>query len=384
MTTIGLSILCVLFWLVVGILPLAGLLYLAYFIVSLPLRRQEQGRFLLQLIESGLKQGRTPEDVVTGISATQERSLGDKFHLLAAHIRSGLRLGQALERVPRLLPPQVTAMLKVGEEIGDIRKVLPACRGLLTDGNSQTRSAMNYLLILALFAIPIPPILTLIANRKIAPKFIEIFNGALGGGAHLPWHNFFRIAFFLACAQIILALLINICAVAYIAGPRSWKWINSAVFPMGDWILFHLPWRKKRMQRDFSSMLALLLDAEVPEYKALQLAAESTGNRLFINKSVRAIADLKSGVPITEAVSRMDDSGEFKWRLKTAVHNHSGFRAALSGWHEALDAKAFQQEQSAAHLVTTFVVLFNGVIVALFLIGSFSLLTMLMNAGTLW
>ena len=42
-------------------------------------------------------------------------------------------------------------------------------------------------------------------------------------------------------------------------------------------MLCRLPWRRKRFQRDFSAMLAVLLDAEVPETEAVGLAAEATG-----------------------------------------------------------------------------------------------------------
>ena len=61
-----------------------------------------------------------------------------------------------------------------------------------------------------------------------------------------------------------------------------------------------------------------------------------------------------------------------------------GFLSALNGWHEALDAKAFQQEQAAAQLTTTALVLFNGFIVACVVIGLFLPLVALIGAATLW
>ena len=75
------------------------------------------------------------------------------------------------------------------------------------------------------------------------------------------------------------------------------------------------------------------------------------------------------------AVRAFDDSGEFQWRLTNATHAHGGFLDALRGWHEALDAKAFQQEEAAAHLITTGVVILNGAFVALIAIAMFGILT---------
>ena len=149
------AVLAFLAYLLLGLVPACGAIYLIYFILTLPLRRNERARMLLDLLELGLRDGQTPEATITGASRSRDRSLGVRFHLLAAHIEAGLRLGQALVLVPRLLPAQVRAMLNVGERIGDIRKVLPACRLLLRDGVSDVRGALNYL-ILVTFAISPP------------------------------------------------------------------------------------------------------------------------------------------------------------------------------------------------------------------------------------
>jgi hypothetical protein len=57
---------------------------------------------------------------------------------------------------------------------------------------------------------------------------------------------------------------------------------------------------------------------------------------------------------------------------------------ALTGWHEALDAKAFQLEQAAAQVTTTVLVLVNGLIVASFMIAVFLVLITLINGAALW
>jgi len=87
---------------------------------------------------------------------------------------------------------------------------------------------------------------------------------------------------------------------------------------------------------------------------------------------------------LTEAIQLIDETGEFRWRLANALHAHGGFLRALTGWHESLDAKAFQEEQAAAHTVTSGLVLANGLIVALVAIGVFSALISIINAGVLW
>src|SRR5262245_10574774 len=101
--------------LIIELAPVCGLLYTIYFVLTLPMRRRERGRLFLHLLEMGLAEGHTPEKAIESAASSYDRSLGDRFHRLGEHIRSGLTLGQALDRVPYLLPPRLVAMLKTGE-----------------------------------------------------------------------------------------------------------------------------------------------------------------------------------------------------------------------------------------------------------------------------
>ena len=138
------------------------------------------------------------------------------------------------------------------------------------------------------------------------------------------------------------------------------------------------------MQRDFSVMLAVLLDAGMPEPQAVVLAANCTANAIFQRRAARAGEGLRQGLKLTEAIQTMDDSGEFRWRLTNSCRAQAGFLQALAGWHESLDAKAFQQEQAAAHAVTTSLVLLNGVFVGVVVTSVFQFLVSITNAGVLW
>src|SRR6185369_11338781 len=134
-------------------------------------------------------------------------------------------------------------------------------------------------------------------------------------------------------AKIITGLWLALWIVDWLRRPDSW--LNRVTAPVLasplDRFSFHVPWLRKRMQRDFSTMLALLLDGGVPEEKALRLAAESTANRAFIARAGRAREDLRRGVKLTEAVQRLDRAGEFRWRLSNAAGPGHGFGAALAG-----------------------------------------------------
>jgi len=375
----------VVLYILVAAAPIVASLYLFYFLLTLPLRRAERARLFLDLIELGLKDGHTPEVTIAAVSSSRDRSLGVRFHVLAAYLAEGRQLGEALDQVGRMLPPQLRAMIKTGERIGNVGKVLPACRRLLNDSVSQVRGALNYLLILTFVVTPASILVPIAIRVMIVPKFKEVFAGMFDG-AELP--AFTRLVLggqdYLTALLIGMVLMVWALMLLYLGGPRLHGWLRRPLPGLADWLICRLPWRRKRLQRDFSAMLAVLLDAEVPEIEAVALAAQATANVVLIRRAAKVQALLKRGVKLPEAIEVIDDTPELRWRLANALHRGSGFLRALAGWHEALDAKAFQLEQSAAQLITAFLVLLNGAVVASIVIAMFLPLVQLINGACLW
>jgi type II secretory pathway component PulF len=371
--------------LIVGLVPLYAFCYLLYFIIGLPLRREARAGLFIDLAETGLRRGQSIEQTVVSLSRTRDRTLVVRFHLLAACLESGWSLMPALEKVAGFLPPQIMAMLKVGAEIGDTRRVLPACRRFLRDGASHVQSAYNYLVVLAFVLIPVIPAVFWMMTVFVVPKYQAIFADMMEDGDHtLPFLPL-DVAVVLAHIQISLAVLFYLGAVFYIGGPRLVAWIGAGLsMPSFDGLLYRVPWRRKRMQRDFAAMLGLLLDAEVPEDRALLLAAASTANSVFVSRAERAVAQLKAGARLTDVMVLFDRSGEFQWRLSNASKSGGRFFYALSGWLESLEARAFRQQQAFAQVVTTALVLYNGAMVSLFAIFVFRGFTQILEQGVLW
>ena len=365
-------------WVAAWLIPLVVLGYVLYFLLSLPLRRRERARLFLHLIETGLARGQSVEHTLVEAAKSGDRDLPVRFHLLAAHLENGLRLSAALDAVPRLLLPQINAMLKVGEELGDIRRVLPACQRLLNDAVSQSTGAHNFVMLLGL--LPTAPLVLCMVMTWVLPRYEEIFKDMMPGeGLPAFTQLFFSMAFAVMFAQLALFLVVHALAACYAGGPRLRQWTGRVLNPVLDELLWRLPWRRRRMQRDFAAMLALLLDAGVPEGRAVGLAAGCATNRVILSRAEAVKTALQSGQPLDEAMQRFDRSGEFRWRLLNARHSPHGFMAALSGWLEALDAKAYQQEQAAAQIVSSIMVTFNGLLVASFAIAMLLPLVKLME-----
>jgi type II secretory pathway component PulF len=361
---------------VLSITATVASLYVIHFFFSLPMRRAEHARLFLDLLEGALARGQSIEEMILSVAASRDRSVGVRFHLLAAHIESGLRFSEALKKVPRFLPPQISAMLLAGEKLGDLKKVLPACREILRERPAGVRSAFHYMLLVVLVYSPAILIFMFLMGTFILPKFKEVFAGM---GFQLWWVTLFIYIHesWLALVEIVIFLGLTVATVTYIGGPGLARWCRW-FFP-SDRMAWQIPWKRKRLQRTFSAMLAVLLDGGVPEAEAVRLAGDCTANEICRRHAQRIVTALQQGGTLDEVVRAFDEKGEFHWRLANATHAQGGFLDALRGWHEMLDAKAFQQEEAAAHTITSGIVILNGLIVGLVALGTFGMLIIFLD-----
>jgi type II secretory pathway component PulF len=332
------------------------------------------------LLETVVNRGQPVEQAILSAAENHDRAIGVRFFMVAAQIEGGARLGEALDKVPSFLPPQVNAMIRAGEKLGDLKKVLPACREVLRIAPDTVRTTMHYMVaILLLFAPAAICVITLLSTF-VVPKFKDVAGGM--GLTVWPLGRFvfaLNDHFILVGFEALLFLVLLMVTAVYVGGPGLVRWFQFRSVPLVDWLTWHIPWKRKKLLRAFSAMLAVLLDGGVPEADAVRLAGESTANEICRRRAQRVIAALEKGEKLDDAVRAFDDTGEFHWRLTNATHAHGGFLGALRGWHEALDAKAFQQEETATHALTSGLVILNGVVVGLIAIGMFGLLVMLLR-----
>ena len=376
-----LQVLIGLFWFAaLLLLPGIGFAVLMHFLLSLPMHRRDRALFFLDLLETVLKRGQPVEQAILSAAEHHDRAIGIRFFMVAAHIECGARLGEALEKEPRFLPPQVNAMLRAGEKLGDLRKVLPACREVLHVAPDTVRTTMHYMLAILLLFAPIACWIISLLSIFIIPKFKNVFaslSTPVWPMAMFVFHNVHKLIMLEAAIFLVLTAVTAI----YIGGPGFVRWFQFRSVPVVDWIAWRVPWKHKKLLRAFSAMLAVLLDSGVPEAEAVRLAGDCTANEICRRSAERVVAALQSGVKLDEAVRAFDDTGEFHWRLTNATHAHGGFLKALRGWHEALDAKAFQQEETTTHFFTSGLVILNGLVVALIATSMFGMLVMILKGA---
>jgi len=371
------------FWFaLVFLLPGMAFAVLVHYLLALPMHRRDRGRFFLDLLETVLQRGQPVEQAIISAAENHDRAIGVRFFLVAAHIEGGARLGEALEKEPAFLPPQVNAMLKAGEKLGDLKKVLPACREVLRIAPDTVRTTMHYMVAILMLFAPISVFMIGLLSTFVIPRFKEV---AAGMGAQLwPISKFvfaLNDSHILVGFEALIFLGLVLVIMIYIGGPRFIHWFQYRSVPVVDWITWLVPWKRKKLLRTFSAMLAVLLDGGVPEAEAVRLAGDCTANEICRHRARSVIIALQRGSKLDQAVRLFDDTGEFHWRLTNATHAQGGFLTALRGWHQALDAKAFQQEEIATHAFTSGLVILNGVVVALMATAMFGVLIAALQAA---
>lgn len=375
------QILVGLLWYTVLILLPGGVLaVLVHYLLSLPMQRRDRALFFLDLLETVLQRGQPVEQAIISAAENHDRSIGARFFIVAAHLEGGARLGEALAKEPRFLPPQINAILRAGEKLGDLKKVLPACREVLHIASDTVRATMHYMMAILLLFAPFAIWLICLVSIFVIPKFKEV---AAGANVQLwPLTTFvFAHTFWLVAYEAVLFGVLVAVTMIYIGGPGFVRWFQYRRVPVVDGITWRVPWKQKKLLRTFSAMLAVLLDGGVPEAEAVRLAGDCTANEICRRRVQRVTAALERGIKLNDAVGAFDDSGEFRWRLTNAIHARGGFLQALRGWHETLEAKAFQQEEAATHAVTSGLVIVNGVLVGLIVTAMFGIIIVMVKAA---
>lgn len=372
-----------LIWSLLWFIPMVAVLGVSQLFLSLPARRNERARLFLDLLETAVQTGQSPERAIVAISETRDRSVSVHFHLLASHIEEGAHLGFALERAPRLVPPNIAEVVKIATATAGFPQLIPAAREMLADANSRMRGAVNYMVVFLIVLVPAAFLFLPLLSTFVWPRLEQILVDM-----EVPAPAFTRLVF----ENIALATLVEVFVMAvllffaffYIGGPRAFSWLGKILGTWPDRLLLALPWRRNRVHRDFTSVLAILLDAGLEESRSVELAASATANQVFQAQASDVRARLREGVPLPTALQSLESSAEFQWRWANALHAGKNFFACLRGWHESLEARAFQQEQAAAHVITSAIVLINGVLVAALSSAVFLIIISVIEEGTLW
>ena len=268
------------------------------------------------------------------ILAEQASNLGFRATLedIAANVRAGKDLSQALGAHPRIFPNIYVNMVKAGEASGQLDIVLTRLAEYQEASaklKGEIKSAMTYPIVSLVMVLGI----TLFLLVFIIPKFKEMFYSL---NVELPAITRALLATSLFLQQYFLYWVLAATLVCI----GLWRYVKTERGgTQKDWLVLRLPifgplFSKVSISR-FSRTFATLIQSGVPILGALEIVAQTCGNRIVARAITEASESVRQGEtlgdPLAKSkvfppmVTRMISIGEKTGALETLLEKISDF-----------------------------------------------------------
>lgn len=359
---------------------LAGLICYLDHLLLRPLRWMRRARMFVNVIDAAHKSGRPVEQTLIEMAARGGQWPGIHLHVVAAWLRRGLRLHEALERVPRMLPRAIQVLIVRGSETGRLIELLPLARREmreLSSGVGQSPLIMGLTLGTALLGV------TGLLFTFVLPKFHAIamdFEIETG-----PWLNFILEHRGSWTAFHIGVMALMLFAYEYLTGGGvmfAWK---QRMRPRTSGLIHGMfPWHRRLFRRRFAMILARLLDMRFPEADAVEVAGEACGNRATRARVAAVKEQLASGVKLADALCCLGFGADFEFRVRTAAASGVPLSGALEEWFETELFLARWRESAAVQLIGFCFTLYNAAIIGAVGIAIFAVEIRMMDAAMIY
>ncbi|MCZ6795340.1 MAG: type II secretion system F family protein [Planctomycetota bacterium] len=247
-------------------------------------------------------------------------------------VRAGKDLSQALRRHPKIFPDIYVNMIKAGEASGQLDVVLSRLADYQEASaalKSEIKSAMTYPVVSLFLVLGISAFLLVV----IIPKFEDMFYSM---DVELPAVTVALLALSMFLKENVLYWVGGLVALGF--GLRFFILTDRGATLM-DWLILHIPifgplFSKVAISR-FARTFSTLIHAGVPILGALEIVAETSGNRIIARAINTASDSVRQGETLGEPlaasgvfptmVTRMVSIGEKTGALETLLEKISEF-----------------------------------------------------------
>jgi type IV pilus assembly protein PilC len=235
---------------------------------------------------------------------TKNPRLGEAISEIASDVRRGDTLNQSLAKYPRIFTPLFVAMVRAGEESGDLAGALKVTSDQMERMHDLKKKIHGALLYPCIILIAIAGIGVLMMTQ-VVPTLAQTFAEM---DAELPASTQFVIGmsnFLMEYTFVALGLLVGIIAFVY-TGLRT-----TVGRRMSDFIFIHMPAIngivKEINAARTSRTLASLLSAGVDVLSALDISREVVQNSYFQAVLLEAKDAVGQGEPLSKAFTQHDN-----------------------------------------------------------------------------
>lgn len=284
-------------------------------------------------------------------------------------VRSGTDLSEALASHPRVFTKIYVSMVKAGEASGQLDGILSRLAEYMESTEAlkrEIKSAMTYPVVSLCMVL----LITIGLMVGIVPKFKAIFETI---GVELPVITQVLLVISDAMTNFWYLFLLGIAVIAGLfmywkstnKGERQWHWITLRLPVFGD--LF----RKVALSR-FSRTFATLIQSGVPILGALEIVANTTGNRIIEDAIMGARDSVRKGETLGEPLSKCDVFPPMVTRMISIGEKSGALEQLLEKISEFYDQQVKATVEALTSLIEPLMIglmggLVGGIVLAIFL-----------------
>ncbi len=298
---------------------------------------------------------------------TKNPRLGEAISEIASDVRRGDTLNQSLAKYPRIFTPLFVAMVKAGEESGDLAGALKVTSDQMErmyELKKKIRGALLYPCIILIAIVGIGVLMMTQVVPTLAQTFSEM-------DAELPASTQLVIAtsnFLVEYTYVALALVVGIIALLY-TGLKT-----TAGRRMSDFTFIHIPAIntivKEINAARTSRTLASLLTAGVDVLTALDISREVVQNSYFQSVILEAKNAVGQGEPLSKAFTKHDKLyppfvGEMMAVGEETGQTSEMLKRLASFYEEEVDRKT----KDMSTIIEPFLMVFIGAAVGFFAVS---------------
>ncbi len=299
---------------------------------------------------------------------------------IADMVDNGRCFADALDRHPGIFPRYYRALVRAGENGGNLDALLRGAAdiaGFHEEDRRRFASTMPYPLFLIAVALPVIAVVMVVVFPQMDEMYIERESTAL------------RMLFGArTLGSILLPVLFVLVALVFF-GPWVFRRLVKSTSPLGrawSWLLWHAPLVRRAERRRAISQYALaaarLMEAGLPTHDALCLAADASGNTHFDGLAREAAAHVAEGETLSRSLAmadrRCEIPPEFTWFVE--VGERAGrLPEALLRASESASTRARSALRHLADLLCPASILAVAVVVGMMAYGMFGAIVELME-----
>lgn len=295
---------------------------------------------------------------------TENSRLADILHEVSYDVEGGEALSNAIEKFPKVFSEFFVSMVRSGEASGRVAETLQQ----LADHEERDYEMIRKVrgaLIYPIFVITSMVGLGIVMMVFVLPQLVDLFRES---EVPLPWTTRLLIAVMTFSASYWWFLLIFIGLVTYLL--LSYLRTPEGVYAMSG-LLLRLPVAGRLLQKlylaRFSGALKTLVESEVPVIRALLIARDILGNRVYqaiIDETAEAV---KNGSTISAALEKYPEIPLMVSQMVSVGERSGQLGGSLEAVHRFYRREVDDTLQNLTQLIEPVVIVLLGIGVAILL-----------------